>query len=57
MPNLDKMLPFRNLRLTTKVPIVEDMAFPAVMYGYESWTSRKFERRKTDFNCSAGKRG
>ena len=34
----------RDITLPTKVCIVKAMVFPAVMYGYESWTIKKAER-------------
>ena len=34
--------------LAAKVHIVKVMAFPLVMYGYESWTIKKVENQKTD---------
>ena len=34
--------------LPTKVCIVEAMVFPVVMYGCESWTIKKAERRRID---------
>ena len=39
--NLDSMLKNRDITLSTKVCIVKAMAFPIVMYGYESWTKRR----------------
>ena len=41
MTNLDSVLKSRNIILLTKVHIVKVMAFPAVMYGCESWTIKK----------------
>ena len=34
--------------MSTKVCLVKAMVFPVVMYGYESWTIKKAEHRKTD---------
>ena len=34
--------------MQTKVHLVKDMVFPVVMYGYESWTVKKAERRRID---------
>ena len=34
--------------MPTKVSLVKAMVFPVVMYGYESWTVKKGERRRTD---------
>ena len=47
MTNLDSILKIRDITLPTKVCLVKDMVFPAVMYGYESWTIKKAERRTT----------
>ena len=41
MTNLDNILKSRDITLPTKVSLVEAMVFPAVMYGYESWTVKK----------------
>ena len=41
--NLDSILKSRDTTLPTKVHIVKAMAFPVVMYGYESWTIKKAE--------------
>ena len=48
MTNLDSMLKSRDITLPTKVCLVKAMVFPVVMYGYESWTVKKAECRKTD---------
>ena len=44
MTNLDSILKSRDIILSTKVHLVKAMAFPVVMYGYESWTIKKTER-------------
>ena len=44
MTNLDSTLETRDITLPTKVHLVKDMIFPAVMYGCESWTIKKAER-------------
>ena len=56
MTNLDSMLKSRDITLPTKVCLVKAMVFPVVMYGYESWTVKKAECRKTDTfeNCGVG---
>ena len=46
MTNLDSMLKSRDITLPTKVHLVKAMVFPVVMYGCESWTINKAERRK-----------
>ena len=48
MTNLDSILKSRDITLPTKVHLIKAMAFPVVMYGYESWTVRKAERQKID---------
>ena len=48
MINLDSILKSRDITLPTKVHIVKAMVFPVVMYGYESWTIKKAEHRRTD---------
>ena len=45
MTNLDSILKSRDITLPTKVHIVKAMVFPVVMYGCESWTVKKAERR------------
>ena len=45
MTNLDSILKSRDITLSTKVRLVKAMVFPVVMYGYESWTIKKAERR------------
>ena len=46
MTNLDSILKSRDITLPTKVCLVKAMAFPVVMYGCESWTVKKAERRR-----------
>ena len=41
--NLYSILKSRDITLPTKVHLVEDMVFPLVMYGCESWTIKKAE--------------
>ena len=48
MTNLDKILKSRDITLPTKVRLVKAMVFPVVMYGCESWTVKKAERRRMD---------
>ena len=48
MTNLDSILKSRDITLPTKVHLVKAMVFPVVMYGCESWTMKKAERRKID---------
>ena len=43
MTNLDCVLKSRDITLPTKVCIVKAIAFPVVMYRYESWTIKKAE--------------
>ena len=46
--NLDSTLKSRDVTLPTVVRLVKAMVFPVVMYGCESWTLKKAERRKMD---------
>ena len=46
--NLDSILKSRDITLPIKVCLVKAMVFPVVMYGCESWTVKKAERRRTD---------
>ena len=48
MTNLESILKSRNITLPTKVHLVKAMVFPVVMYGFESWTVKKAEHRRTD---------
>ena len=43
MTNLDSILKSRDITLLTKVRLVMAMIFPVVMYGCESWTTKKAE--------------
>ena len=55
MTNLESLLKCRDITLPTKVHLVKAMLFPVVMYGCESWTIKKAERRRIDaFDCSIG---
>ena len=45
---LDIILKSRDITLPTKVRLVKAMVFPVVMYGCESWTVKKAERRSID---------
>ena len=44
MTNLDSILKSRNIALPTKVHLVKAMVFPVIIYGYESWTTKKAEQ-------------
>ena len=46
MTNLDSIFKSRDITLPTKVHLVKAMVFPVAMYGYESWTIKKAERRR-----------
>ena len=48
MTNLDSILKSRDITLSTKVHLIEAMAFPVVMYGCESWTIKKAEHQRID---------
>ena len=43
MRNLDSILKSRDINLPTKVHLVKAMVFPVVIYGCESWTTKKAE--------------
>ena len=45
---LSSILKSRDITLPTKVHLTKDMVFPVVMYGCESWTIKKAERRRID---------
>ena len=46
LTNLDSIFKSRDVTLLTKVRLVKAMVFPVVMYGCESWTVKKAERRR-----------
>ena len=48
MTNLDSIFKSKDITLLTKVCLVKAMVFPVVMYGCESWTVKKAERRRID---------
>ena len=48
MTNLDSILKSKDITLLTKVHLVKAMVFLVVMYGCESWTVKKAERRRVD---------
>ena len=48
MTNLDSIFKSRDISLPIKVGLVKAMVFPVVMYGCESWTVKKAERRRID---------
>ena len=48
MTKLDSILKSRDITFPTKVHLVKAMVFPVVMYGCESWTIKKSERRRID---------
>ena len=55
MTNLDNILKSRDITLPTKIRLVKAMAFPVVMYGYESWTIRKLSTEELMLlNCGVG---
>ena len=54
MSNLDSIFKSRDITLPTNVRLVKAI-FPVVMYGCESWTVKKAERRRIDaLNCGVG---
>ena len=48
MTKLDGIFKNRDITLPAKVRLVKAMVFPVVMYGCESWTVKKAERRRID---------
>ena len=48
MTNLDSIFKSRDITLPTKIRLVKAVVFPVVMYGCESWTVKKAERRRID---------
>ena len=48
MTNLDSIFKTSDITLPTKVHLVKAMVFPVVVYGCESWTVKKAERRRID---------
>ena len=55
MTNLDSIFKSRDITLPNKVRLVKAMVFPVVVYGCESWTVKKAERRRLMLlNCGAG---
>ena len=48
MANLSSILKSREITLPTKVHLAKAMVFPVVMYGSDSWTIKKAERRRID---------
>ena len=57
MINLDSIFKTRDITLPTKAHLVKAMVFPVVMYGCESWTVKKPERRRIDaFELSCWRR-
>ena len=45
MTNLENILKNKDITLPTKVHLVKAMVFPVVMYGCETWTTKKAERK------------
>ena len=48
MTKLDTIFKSRDITLPTKVRLVKAIVFPVVIYGCESWTTKKAERRRID---------
>ena len=48
MTNLNSILKSGDITLPTKVRLVKAMVFPVVMYGCESWTTKKAESQRID---------
>ena len=55
MTKLDSIFKSIDITLLTMICLVKAMVFPVVMYGYESWTAKKAERRELMLlNCGVG---
>ena len=54
MTNLDSILKSKDVTLSTKVLLVKATVFPVVIYGCESWTVKKAERRRIDVWTGVG---
>ena len=55
MTNIESIFKSRDITLPTKVCLVKAIVFPLVVYGCESWTVKKAERRRIDaFDCGVG---
>ena len=55
MTNLDSILKSRDITLSTKVCLVKAMVFLVVMYGCESWTTKKLSTKELMLlNCGVG---
>ena len=55
MTNQDSMLKSRDITFPTKVCLIKALVFPVVMYGCESWTTKKVECQRIDaLNCGVG---
>ena len=55
MTNLDSILKSRDMTLPTEVHLLKAMVFPVVMYGCETWTTKKAEyQRIDDLKCGVG---
>ena len=48
MTNPDSIMKIRNVTLPTNVHLVKAMVFPIVMYGCESWITKKAEHQRID---------
>ena len=48
MTNLDSILKSKDITFPTKVRLVKSMAFPVVIFGYDSWTIKKAEHQRID---------
>ena len=54
MANLDSILKSKDITLPTKIHLVKAMVFPVVMYGCDSWTTKKAEHQLMLLNCGVG---
>ena len=54
MTNLDSILKSRDITLSTKFRLVKAIVFPVVLYGCESWITKKAERQIDVFELCLG---
>ena len=54
MTNPDSISKSRDIPLPKKVHLVKAMAFPVLMYGYESWTIKLSTKELMLLNCGVG---
>ena len=55
VPNLDSLLKSRDITLPTRVHLIKAMVFLVFMYRWESWTIKKAEHLRIDFELWFGR--